>query len=107
MKTITSERLILAVIDTISARRAKLNIQKLEEQPKMHALAAHDSSCSEFILALCAVAVRFQQTNRPKGTHDLVKPWFSEKHGMHGYKTKCFVLPTAFCIHTTRVEKHF
>lgn len=95
MKTATFGHLILAVIETISASMAKINIEKLEERSKTYSIAARDFCFADFKLACYPVDVRFQCINRPTVTHGVVKPFFSGKPSLCGYKTAFSVLPLA------------
>lgn len=67
----------------------------------MHELAAKDACFADFKFSCYAVGVSLQEKSRPTGTHDVVKPWFSGKHVVYGYKSKFSVILTGICIGRT------
>ncbi|KAF0702493.1 hypothetical protein AaE_015892 [Aphanomyces astaci] len=54
-----------------------------------------------FLMALYAVDVTFQQTNTPAESFAEKKRYFSKKHGLYGVKVEASVLPNGLCVNVT------
>ena len=52
-----------------------------------------------FPYALYATDVKFQQGNRPSGSHLESKTHYSQKHKLYGFKLECSVAPNGQCVY--------
>ena len=68
----------------------------------MQELNQHDTRFSNYPCALYATDVTFQQANRPTGTIEEGKAYYSGKHKLYGLKVEVSVLPVGLAINCTR-----
>lgn len=64
----------------------------------MESLRLKNVVFENFMSTKYACAVRFQKSLRLCGSHDSVKPYYSVKHQVYGYKTDISVLANKLCI---------
>ncbi|ETW04038.1 hypothetical protein H310_04424 [Aphanomyces invadans] len=104
LKGPTFQRLVIRYLAIIDPMLYETYVVKAANKFTMKKLVTSGHIFKHYKTARYATDVTFQQSYRPSGKHEEVKPYYSKKHGLYGYKVETSVLPNGLSIGCT---EHF
>lgn len=93
MKGPTFERMIVKFLETISQKYYDDCMREVLKRYTMESMVDRQKTFKNYPYCRYAVDVTFQQSNRPSGTMEEGKLYYSGKHKLYGLKVEVAVLP--------------
>ncbi|KAH9083228.1 hypothetical protein LEN26_021054 [Aphanomyces euteiches] len=90
MRTPTFEKVVMRILNLVEPYLFEQFVRPIA----MKTLLTTSKRIQRFPGVLYAIDVKFQPTNRPSGTFDDAKRYFSGKHNLYGYKLEASVSPS-------------
>ncbi|KAH9064850.1 hypothetical protein Ae201684P_003630 [Aphanomyces euteiches] len=90
MRTPTFEKVVMRILNLVEPCLFEQFVRPIA----MKTLLTTSKRIHRFPEVLYATDAKFQPTNRPSGTFDDAKRYFSGKHNLHGYKLEASVSPS-------------
>ena len=94
----TFQKTVMKILKIVTPLLAANHIHK----PDMEKLDSNKQTFVNFPYALYATDVKFQQSYRPRVSHEEAKVYFSGKHKLYGLKVEFSVTPDGQCVDFTK-----